>query len=264
MKNKIIGTILILISYSIFITHLKTSKFDIAQIMGTTIGLIIPSVIIALILSYIHRKIYKTEKSKWANYLIALTVIFVVSNLVSTLNKISQSDTLIERSNETKNENKFIYSPKLSFFIIKFPTPPTELKTYFIIDSETIEGEMMELTTQNPEILLRVEYLKNQNISQITSEQIIEKLNQTAYSEGMSNPKFDSKKHTYGEEYNLRMFKNLESNNKTKTPITYDVKLIKIGDEIISITTACESQYYPTSIIMEFLNSLQIKNQESQ
>jgi hypothetical protein len=263
MKQKIIGTILILIAYSIFITHLKTSKFDIAQIIGTTIGLIILPVVIALIISFIHRKIYKTEKIKWAHYFIILTVIFVISNLVSTINKINQSDTLIESSNKTKNENKFIYSPKLSSFVINFPKSPTELKTYFIIDSETIEGEMMELTTQNPEILLRVEYLKNQSISQITTEQIIEKLNQKAYSEGMSNPIFDSKKHTYGEEYNLRMFKNLESEKKTKTPITYDVKLIKIGYEIISITTACESQHYPTSSIMEFLNSLQIKYKKS-
>ncbi|NVJ45988.1 MAG: hypothetical protein HWE07_02640 [Cytophagia bacterium] len=256
-NKKILYTVFGVSLYSILFHGILMNDFDFAKIIGTVIGLILFPFIVSVILNFIYKKISGNENGIFFKLFIFFVVLSVLSNLISNLNK--KEEQVSENKTINLKEEPYIYNPSSSNFTIKFPQKPKSSKTIFFIDSLQIEGEMVELTINEPESLLRVEYLKNDLVNSLEENSIIEMFNLLVFKDGMYNPEIKKVDDLNWKEYELRMYKNLESvESKELIPITYRVRCIIIKDEMIIISTGCQSSLYPTVQISDFNNSFNL------
>lgn len=258
-KRKIWYTVIGVTLYSILFHGIFLNDFNLGKIIGTIVGLILFPFILSTVINFIVTKLTGNRSSVFFKLFIFFVILFVVSNLVSTLNetegKTSEGDTIY------LNDNPYLYSPDSSNFTITFPEKPKYSKTFFVVDSSQIEGEMVELLIEQPESLLRVEYLKNDLIRSLDEESIINLLNSVVFKDGMYNPEIKKVNDSnYKKEYELRMYKNLESvETKKPTPITYTVRVLIIENELILVSSGCQSSIFPTLQITNFNSSFKWK-----
>lgn len=257
-NRKIWCTVIGVTLYSILFHGIFLNDFNIGKIIGTIVGLILFPYILSTVINFIYTKLTGNGSSVFFKLFFFLVVLFVVSNLVSTLNENegepSEKDTIY------LNDNSYKYSPESSNFTIIFPEKPKYSKTFFVVDSSQIEGELVELLIEQPESLLRVEYLKNDLIRSLDEESIINLMNTVVLKDGMYNPEIKKVNDSNWKEYELRMYKNLESvETKKPTPITYRVRVLINENELILVSSGCQSSIFPTLQITNFNSSFKWK-----
>lgn len=235
-----------------FSNKYETIQGEAPEIIGTGLAFGIVPFIIGLIRLIIRKK---PTKNIYIGYFIISTLLFLlsVSNYYNRINSEYNGINL-----DTKTKQFYTYNYPGNEFKVTFLDKPKFYDNNFPFNGEYLKTETAELIKAENKSMYRAECFNYNeiNVSNINENYVKDYLSNYADYTGFQYPIIQYEENDLGKIGSLRGFKVLENNNSEKIKVTYLTKIIFGNRSCIILYVGCPSEYYPTSSITNFLNSV--------